>query len=256
MFCLWWAVWSSMHLVILIDTGFEKWAAVTDAVVSNILLAGCCLLISNGLRYYTPKQEKYWYVLVVSLGFSLIWLLLCKITLWLFFHKYTKYINLFKSTSNIRFAIAFLINGCMAMMNLLWYTQQEKEESDTRKMETINLAKEAELYKLRQQLQPHFLFNSLNSISALTGSQPEKARNMIQQLSDFLRGTLKKDDQQWDTLAAEIQYLQLAQVVKLLMQAYPSIRHDRIVGHVDIAPGRKTDPGPYFKWEYLKGILA
>ena len=71
------------------------------------------------------------------------------------------------------------------------------------------LSREAELFKLRQQLQPHFLFNSLNSISALTGSQPEKARHMIQQLSDFLRGTLKKDDQKWSTLEEEIQYLRL-----------------------------------------------
>ncbi|MEY2902560.1 MAG: hypothetical protein RLY89_1666, partial [Bacteroidota bacterium] len=71
------------------------------------------------------------------------------------------------------------------------------------------LAKDAELFKLRQQLQPHFLFNSLNSISALAGSQPEKARHMIQQLSDFLRGTLKKEDQQWVSLKEEIAYLQL-----------------------------------------------
>jgi two-component system LytT family sensor kinase len=63
--------------------------------------------------------------------------------------------------------------------------------------------------KLRQQLQPHFLFNSLNSISALAGSQPEKARHMIQQLSDFLRGTLKRDEQQSVTLEEELHHLQL-----------------------------------------------
>lgn len=51
------------------------------------------------------------------------------------------------------------------------------------------------------------------------------------------------------------QYLQLANVIGLLMQAYPAITPDRIVGHVDIAPGRKTDPGPLFDWDYLKGIL-
>ena len=97
----------------------------------------------------------------------------------------------------------------MAMMSLLWYTQQEQKEMDARKLEGERIAKDAELVKLRQQLQPHFLFNSLNSISALTGSQPEKARHMIQQLSDFLRGTLKKDEQVWTTLEEELQYLQL-----------------------------------------------
>jgi LytS/YehU family sensor histidine kinase len=65
------------------------------------------------------------------------------------------------------------------------------------------------LYKLRQQLQPHFLFNSLNSISALITIQPAQARKMIQQLSDFLRGTLKREDNQWISLEDELQHLQL-----------------------------------------------
>ena len=48
-----------------------------------------------------------------------------------------------------------------------------------RKIDAEKLAKEAELFKLRQQLQPHFLFNSLNSINALIGSRPEEARKMV-----------------------------------------------------------------------------
>jgi len=54
---------------------------------------------------------------------------------------------------------------------------------------------------------------------------------------------------------ASIQYTQLGKVINLLMQAYPGITLDRILGHVDIAPGRKTDPGPFFDWQHLKGIL-
>ncbi len=92
------------------------------------------------------------------------------------------------------------------MFSLMWYGQQERKVMDERKAEAEKLTREAELFKLQQQLQPHFLFNSLNSISALTGTQPEKARHMIHQLSDFLRGTLRKDEQQWNTLADEIQH--------------------------------------------------
>ena len=65
------------------------------------------------------------------------------------------------------------------------------------------------MYNLRQQLQPHFLFNSLNSINALIGFKPELARKMIHQLSDFLRGTLRKDDQQQVSLSEELQHLNL-----------------------------------------------
>lgn len=54
----------------------------------------------------------------------------------------------------------------------------------------------------------------------------------------------------------QIQYKQLGSVIALLLKTYPAITHDRIVGHVDIAPGRKTDPGPVFDWAYLKGIIA
>lgn len=53
----------------------------------------------------------------------------------------------------------------------------------------------------------------------------------------------------------EIQYQQLGGVIRAIMQAYPEVIPDRIVGHVDIAPGRKTDPGPVFNWAYLKGML-
>lgn len=119
------------------------------------------------------------------------------------------YERFFSQSVPIRLAIGFLIIGCMALISVLWYTIHDQREIEKRKEEADKLSKDAELYKLRQQLQPHFLFNSLNSINALIGSQPQKARNMIQQLSDFLRGTLKKEDHQWISLEEELQHLQL-----------------------------------------------
>lgn len=52
------------------------------------------------------------------------------------------------------------------------------------------------------------------------------------------------------------QYDRLVELIQLLMRAYPAITLDRIVGHADIAPGRKTDPGPAFDWRHLKGKLT
>lgn len=52
------------------------------------------------------------------------------------------------------------------------------------------------------------------------------------------------------------QYTQLAAVVSVLQQAYPAIGPGRITGHCDIAPGRKTDPGPVFDWQRLAGSLS
>ncbi|PCK08172.1 MAG: 1,6-anhydro-N-acetylmuramyl-L-alanine amidase AmpD [Alteromonadaceae bacterium] len=51
------------------------------------------------------------------------------------------------------------------------------------------------------------------------------------------------------------QYLQLALVTRSLMSAYPEITAERIVGHSDIAPGRKTDPGESFDWERFRTAL-
>lgn len=52
-----------------------------------------------------------------------------------------------------------------------------------------------------------------------------------------------------------IQYQQLAQLIKALHDLYPRMPRDAVVGHSEIAPGRKTDPGPYFMWETVWRLL-
>lgn len=54
----------------------------------------------------------------------------------------------------------------------------------------------------------------------------------------------------------DVQYRRLAELIALLRRHFPAIRTDAIVGHSDIAPGRKTDPGPAFDWAHLKTLLA
>lgn len=55
----------------------------------------------------------------------------------------------------------------------------------------------------------------------------------------------------------DAQYTQLARAARRLMRQYPAMTADRIVGHSDIAPGRKTDPGPAFDWHgFRERVIA
>lgn len=59
------------------------------------------------------------------------------------------------------------------------------------------------------------------------------------------------DDKPFD----DIQYEKLAQSIQCLIKSYPGLSTEHIAGHSDIAPGRKTDPGPCFDWQKLHNLL-
>ena len=204
-----WIVWAFLHVLLIRNFGFSTEIAILDSAVTNIQLLGACWLVNLILKYYLPGKERYWYILVLSSGLSLLVWMITKVILSLVLKGQANYIEFVSASWPVRLVISFLQICCTSIVSVLWYTIEEEQENLRRKTDAERMAREAELFKLRQQLQPHFLFNSLNSISALIGSQPEMARTMIHQLSDFLRGTLKKEEQQWVNLSEELQYLQL-----------------------------------------------
>ncbi|MBL0305823.1 MAG: histidine kinase [Chitinophagaceae bacterium] len=208
-FIICWLVIITDQAIALNFFGLPWQAAIIDSLICNALLLLACLLIMHTLRYYLPRGQQYINIFSICIFLSILWLILSKWLLKLSLGHYPGYTDMLHQSLSIRFSIGFLLLGCITMISILWYNQQEQKEKDTRKTDAEKLAKEAELFKLRQQLQPHFLFNSLNSINALIGSRPEEARKMVQQLSDFLRGTIKKEETQWVTLQEELQYLQL-----------------------------------------------
>lgn len=230
-FISWWLVWIFVQWMVVSSYGFSLGTSFTDSLVCNLLLAASCLLITNNMKYYLPQKERYWYVLLTSVVVTALWLLVAKTALKIFFSNNTDYLLFLDRSVYVRYVIGFLMTGCMSIMGLLWFTLLEQQAANKRKEEAEQMTKDAELSRLRQQLQPHFLFNSLNSISALAGSKPEKARHMIQQLSDFLRGTLKRDGKQFVTLEEELHHLSLYLDIE-------KVRFGRrLQTHVKVEPG-------------------
>ncbi|MBX3256939.1 MAG: histidine kinase [Chitinophagaceae bacterium] len=202
-----WILWSGVHAWVLQELGYSARNAWADSVISNGLLAITGLLVIVALSYYLPRKDQVTSLLLLCIAFTLAWVALTRISLFQMADE-TVYTH-FNETIQLRGAIGFLILGCVVLLSVLWHSQEDQKEQERRKNESDRIARDAELFKLRQQLQPHFLFNSLNSISALVATQPSEARKMIQQLSDYLRSTLKKEEHTWVTLAEELEYLQL-----------------------------------------------
>ena len=209
MYVAWWVFWACIQTWVLHHLGLNWNTAVIDSVVSNGLLALACFAAIILYRYYQPGTSNRIYRLVFALSITILYSITFKwiITYLLGADEY--YLDFLIKSMPIRSIISLLVLTFLTITNWLLYNIQEQKEKEQRRNDAEQLVKEAELARLRQQLQPHFLFNSLNSISALAGTKPNEARKMIQQLSDFLRGTLKKDEQQTVSLHEEIEHLKL-----------------------------------------------
>ena len=88
------------------------------------------------------------------------------------------------------------------------YYQRYRENEHARSELEIQLAN-AQLAALRMQLNPHFLFNTMNSISSLMRSDVEAADDMLEQLSCLLRMSLERGDSQLITLREELDFVEL-----------------------------------------------
>jgi len=99
-----------------------------------------------------------------------------------------------------------------AIIILLYYLLKYSEDLQEKVLNESNLQQiiqQTALDALKSQLNPHFIFNSLNSISSLTISNPEKAQQMVIKLSDFLRNSLQNNESKTHALSEELKVIQL-----------------------------------------------
>lgn len=202
-------IWSSLQVFLLFWYNLPFPQSFIDSVVSGFVFAVSSFIMANALHFYQPGKERYSYLLVWVVILAALTTYCTKLFIGWLLNTDLNYQEFVRASLPLRYIAGFLLIGCTAIINVLWNSQKNQNEQEKRRTDAEKLAREAELYNLRQQLQPHFLFNSLNSIVALIGSQPERAKEMVFQLSDFLRGTLRKDDQQLISLQEEMEHLQL-----------------------------------------------
>ncbi|MES2162973.1 MAG: histidine kinase [Pseudomonadota bacterium] len=103
--------------------------------------------------------------------------------------------------------LGILLYGFAAAVHYLVIEFVRAKGAEQRELESLLMAQEAELRMLRTQIDPHFLFNSLNSISALTSQDPKAARRMTLELASFFRQSLGMEAHKKVTLGEEMRLI-------------------------------------------------
>ena len=165
----------------------------------------------------TPVLKIFGNHLAAAVVAGLIWIVLAKgLALGLGQYFFARLNARFSPQLPLLFGIAVLLYLLAVALHYVLLSVEASKEAETREQEARTLARESELKALKAQINPHFLFNSLNSISALATLDGARARDMCIKLSDFLRTTLKLGEKQRITLADELAlaraYLEVEQV--------------------------------------------
>jgi len=132
---------------------------------------------------------------------------------------------------SILFGLAVLIYLAAVAVHYLFLEIDAVRDAEDEVLHYRVLAREAELRAFKAQVDPHFLFNSLNAVASMCGSRPLEAREMAQRLADFFRLILRLGALERITLAEEID----------LVQRYLAIEKvrfgERLTTHIDVDEG-------------------
>jgi len=197
-------------LFFLYDVSLRE--SIADAAVFNILfaLAGYTLwfVIRYNLKEKSSGIDLFLQHLMVASVIIAAWFFVAFYTLNNLFSGNPDYLIFLKESIPWRIisGLFYYIVFVLIYYVILYY--EDLQDKLKRENELQNLVKEAELSALKSQINPHFLFNSLNSVSSLTMASPEKAQEMVIKLSDFLRYSLSSDRKSVTTMENEFSNIQ------------------------------------------------
>jgi len=216
-----WILVAGIHAVVLwLASSQELAVSIADSLVFNVLFAAIGLGLWYSIRYYDIRRanplDAFLNHLLVALVVLGVWLglgYLIMNSLWPDNETYHDYLD---SSIPWRAVAGFLIYSLIVLIYYL-YINYEDRKARIQKESTLQVqVREAEIDMLKAQINPHFLFNSLNSVSSLITTQPEQAREMLVKLSGFLRYSLESRHNGLTPLETEMEnirhYLQIEKV--------------------------------------------
>lgn len=216
-----WILAAGIHAAVLwLASGQELRVAVSDSLVFNLLFAGIALGLWYSIRYYdfnkagvSDRLLNHLLIALIVLG---VWLGLGYLAMNGIWPDSPGY-HAFLIDSLPWRGISGLFFYFLIILIYYLYINSEDRKARISKESSLRLqVKEAEIERLKAQINPHFLFNSLNSVSSLIITQPEQAREMLVRLSGFLRYALESRHNNLTALSAELEniryYLEIEKV--------------------------------------------
>ena len=200
-----WTLLAALLALLVVEPGRVTWAAALLVAAPPTLLYGfVCLAAWYPARALPLRASRIAAVVaahvVAAAALSSIWVVL--ITTW---SRTIGMADVIGARKTVFFAIGALLYLLATLFHYLLIAAEDARRIEQREMEVKMLAREAELKALKAQLDPHFLFNSLNSISALCGSNPASARTLTTLLAEYLRKSLRIGNAESITLSEELE---------------------------------------------------
>ncbi|MBK6347463.1 MAG: histidine kinase [Bacteroidales bacterium] len=210
---VWLAIAVVHYLIVTTQIGVGLLMALSEAFVFSSVFA----LLGIGLWFLVKftdleklnRQEMILRHITSSTVTMVIWFGSSYLILGLVSDHDKDYMAMLNDTMVVRILAGLLLYIIMLSVFYLLVNNQNLKDRKAREEALQNLLHESELNSLRAQIKPHFLFNSLNSISSLTVTNPEKAQEMVINLSEFMRYSLSFSDNKMSTLKQELYHLRL-----------------------------------------------
>ena len=214
---VWWLVWLFLalgqSLLFYFAYGSFIQISLVDSLVSLLIYSGIALSLWYPFRFFNAGIIRHTTLisnLVLSGALSVtLWILITKFVMTIALPEQNNYQDYWDKTFPYRVGTGVFIYGLIILTYYLFVSLSNLSEKNAKEAKLETLVKEIELKMLRSQINPHFLFNSLNSISSLTITDPEKARDMVVKLSEFMRYALSRKDEQPVSLQSELDNLLL-----------------------------------------------